>query len=64
MNSLHGIKLANDTAAVRGRLLEYNEHTGLLYLGGDPLTPTFLSRDAAARWAALRGATLAGLKEK
>lgn len=58
MNSLHGIKISNDTAAVRGQSLTYRRQTGQLVLNGQALTPTFLSRKLATEWATKHGATV------
>ncbi len=56
MNSLHGIKLSNDEAAVRGQLLTFRKRTGQLCLKSEALTATFLSRRAATEWATKHGA--------
>ena len=61
MNSLHGIKIANDERAVRGRELHFRRRTGQLVLDGHPLTPTFTSRRRATEWATRNGAKVAAV---
>lgn len=57
MNSLHGIQISNDEAAVRGKLLSYRKSTGQLLLNNEPLSSvTFLSRKKATDWATKHGA--------
>jgi hypothetical protein len=58
MNSLHGIKIANDEAAVKGKLLNWNKTSKQLVLNREPLTSTFTSRKAATEWARKHGATV------
>ena len=61
MNSLHGIKISNDAAAVRGKSLTYDRRSHALKLDGKPLTSTHLNRKSATAWAAKHGATVAAV---
>lgn len=58
MNSLHGIKISNDEAAIKGRTLTFRKRTGQLVLDGQALTPTFTTRRRATEWASKHGATV------
>jgi hypothetical protein len=51
MNNLHGIKLDNDRAAARGKILNYNKASNQLRLNGEPIGPVFLNRKGALAWA-------------
>lgn len=59
MNSLHGIQLANDAVAVRGKTLKYHRASKQLSLDGTKLTAVFMSRKRATTWATEHGARVA-----
>ncbi len=61
MNSLHGIHIANDAAAVRGKTLTWDRTSKQLRLGKKRLTQTFLSRKKATEWAVSHGATVSAV---
>jgi predicted lipoprotein with Yx(FWY)xxD motif len=58
MNSLHGIRISNDLAALKNATVAYSDTTKQLYKDGEPLYWVFADRTEASTFAAKHGATV------